>query len=128
METEMDKTSSGKKEYVPTDRKKSEMRVYYGPSQDTVLFGFSVDVSSGGLFLKTECQLETDEKLVLSFSLPDDERMITCSARVAWVNDVHNPRKPELPAGVGVQFVDLSLEEMKTIKSFLEDKNVEPKW
>jgi uncharacterized protein (TIGR02266 family) len=109
-------------------RLKSQMRVYYGQSQDAILTGFSIDLSTGGLFLTTNFPLETDESLSLIFSLPDSDRSISCKARVAWTNPEHSPRKPELPAGVGVQFVDMSLEDMKTLKLFLEHNEIEPTW
>jgi hypothetical protein len=41
-------------------------------------------------------------------------------ARVAWVNREENPLKPELPSGVGVQFVDLAPEDLASIASCLE--------
>lgn len=110
------------------NRLKSQMRVYYGQSQDAILTGFSIDLSTGGLFLTTNFPLEIDENLSLIFSLPDSDRSISCKARVAWNNPEHAPRKPELPPGVGVQFVDMSLDDMKTLKMFLERNDIEPTW
>ncbi len=109
-------------------RLRSEMRVFYGESHESLLSGFSVDLSTGGLFLKTDSPLALDESLILRFKLSDESRVVSCQARVAWVNEKENPRKPELPAGVGVQFVDISLESMKMIKRFLEYNIIEPKW
>ena len=109
-------------------RLSSQMRVYYGPSQDSILTGFSVYLSTGGLFLTTNFPLGVDENLSLIFSLPDSDRSISCKARVAWTNPEFAPRKPELPPGVGVQFVDMSLEDIKTLKLFLERNVIEPAW
>lgn len=113
---------------IQDNRLKSQMRVYYGASQGTILTGFSVDLSSGGLFLTTNFPLAVDEKLFLIFSLPGQDKSITCNARVAWANHEHDLRKSELPPGVGVQFVDLSLEDMKSIRRFLEHNVIEPTW
>ncbi len=107
-------------------RLKAELRVYYGSSQDKLLHGFSVDVSSGGLFLSTEIPFSVDEKLVLSFTLPDVDKVVTCKAKVAWVNLKDEPRKPELPPGIGLQFVDPSAEYMQSIQSLLKHNGVEP--
>jgi len=109
-------------------RLKSEMRVYYGPSRQTVLSGFSVDLSTGGLFIKTDFPIDIDENLALIFSLPGQEKAVSCKARVAWVNLKNNLRKPELPPGVGVQFIDLSLDAMKAIRRFLVHNEIEPTW
>ncbi len=109
-------------------RIKAEMRVYYGQPAQKLLAGFSVDLSTGGLYLKTNFPFTVDENLVLHFTLPDLKKTVTCKAKVAWVNLEANPRKPELPPGIGVQFVDLSLDGMKAIRRFLEHNEIEPTW
>ncbi len=109
-------------------RIKAQMRVYYGPAPQKMLSEFSVDLSTGGLYIKTESPLPVDESLTLRFTLPDQKGMVTCKARVAWVNPKQNPRKPELPPGMGIQFVELSLDDMKMIRRFLEHNELEPSW
>lgn len=109
-------------------RIKAQMRVYYGPMPQKMLSEFSVDLSTGGLYLKTESPLPVDESLTLRFTLPEQKGMVTCEARVAWVNAKQNPRKPELPLGMGIQFVEMSLADMKMIKRFLEHNEMEPSW
>lgn len=109
-------------------RLKAQIRVYYGPAPQKLLSEFSVDLSTGGLYVKTDFPLPVDESLTLRYTLPDQKRMVTCKARVAWVNAKENPRKPSLPPGMGVQFVDLSLEDMKSIRRFFEHNQLEPSW
>jgi uncharacterized protein (TIGR02266 family) len=104
----------------------AELRVYYGPSQEKVLYGFSVDMSSGGLFLKTETSFSVNDEVLLSFRLPDADKIVNCSAKVAWVNLKDEPKKPELPAGVGLQFLDLSTEYLLSIQSLLKHDGVKP--
>ena len=102
----------------------AELRVYYGPSQEIVLYGFSMDMSSGGLFLKTETSFSVNDRVLLSFTLPDAEKIVNCGAKVAWVNLKDEPKKPELPAGVGLQFLDLSTEYLLSIQSLLKHDGV----
>lgn len=109
-------------------RLKAQLRVYYGPAPQQLLSEFSVDLSTGGLYVKTDFPLPVDESLTLRFSLPEQQRLVTCQARVAWVNSKENPRKRELPPGMGIQFVELSLEDMKSIRRFLEHNELEPSW
>jgi uncharacterized protein (TIGR02266 family) len=109
-------------------RIKAQMRVYYGPAPQKLLSEFSVDMSTGGLYVQTDFPLPVDENLTLRLTLPDQKGMVSCRARVAWVNPKENPRKPELPPGMGIQFVDISLEDMKSIKRFLEHNELEPSW
>lgn len=109
-------------------RLKAEVRVYYGAAPQKQLSEFSVDLSMGGLYMKTDFPLPVDENLTLRFTLPGQKRMVSCQARVAWVNTKDNPRKPDLPPGMGIQFVDLPLEEMKSIRRFIEHNELEPSW
>ena len=60
--------------------------------------------------------------------LPGQQGLVACQARVAWVNPRENPRKPELPPGMGIQFVDMGLEDMKSIRRFIEHNDLEPSW
>ena len=70
-------TNSGaKQDGNPRKSMKAELRVYYGPSQKIVLYGFSVDMSSGGLFLKTEASFSVNDTVLLSFTLPDADKVV----------------------------------------------------
>ena len=121
----MEKNSKTPTTESPRVRMKAELRVYYGPSQKMLLYGFSVDMSSGGLFLNTEAQFSVDDRLILSFTLPDVDKTVTCRAMVAWVNSKDEPRKPELPAGIGIRFLDPSTEYLESIQSLLKHNGVE---
>lgn len=102
------------------------LRVYYGKSQEKVLYGFSVDMSSGGLFLQTDTEFATNDKVLLSFTLPDVKKVINCQARVAWLNPKDDPQKPALPEGIGLQFMELPEEYFQSIQSLLEHDAVVP--
>lgn len=121
----------GKKTGMKTDESprkvlQAELRVYYGPSQEKVLYGFSVDMSSGGLFLKTDSEFSIDDKVLLSFTLPDVKKIINCEARVAWLNTKGSLQKPALPAGIGLQFINLPQEYSNSIQSLLQHDAVVP--
>jgi len=102
----------------------AELRVYYGPLQEKLLYGFSVDMSSGGLFLKTEASFSVNDTVLLSFTLPDADKVVNCRAKIAWVNSQDEPKKPELPPGVGLQFLDLSTDYLMSIQSLLKHDGV----
>lgn len=109
-------------------RMKSEIRVYYGPSQKTILSSFSVDLSTGGLYLQTEYPMCVGDVLTLIFSFPNQEKSVKCNARVAWINEETDSDECRFPPGVGLQFVDLSLEDVMAISSFVENYEVEAAW
>ena len=75
----------------------------------------SADVSSGGVFLKSDLLLEQGEALALNFEVPGAGE-IQAEARVAWVR-----RFPEggQIAGMGVQFLTLRDEERAAIIRWL---------
>lgn len=124
----MEKTHKLSADKRSAQRLKAEIRVYHGPDQKMLLTGFTVNLSMGGLYLKTDYPLKPEESLLLIFTLPGQERSISCKVRVAWVNAKENPRKADLAPGAGLQFVDISLENMKAIRRFMEHNDLEPTW
>ena len=111
------------------NRIKIETTVRYGPCQETILSGLSDDLSVGGLYLKTNVPLAFDETIMLSFSLPSQkqEKTVNCKASVAWTNYDINLRKPDLPSGVGLQFVDILHEDLVAISSFINNYDEDTK-
>ena len=102
-------------------RLKVEIRVYYGDHQSKLLTGYSVDLSIGGVFLVTTYPFKVDDNVRLELSIPgQEEKSVSCDARVAWINFEGNPLKPEYPPGVGLQIKGLATEDLLSIASFLE--------
>jgi hypothetical protein len=66
--------------------------------------------------------------MALIFSLPNKGSSVSCQVRVAWVNHKEDPCKPELPLGVGLQLVDLSLKDLMVISTFIENYEIEAAW
>ncbi|MBN1101910.1 MAG: TIGR02266 family protein [Deltaproteobacteria bacterium] len=81
---------------------------------------YTVNVSLGGLFIKTEKPLAKGEKFQLKLQLPDipDSLMIQC--QVAWT------RKPggqgeAGPAGMGITFMQMSPKDDQVFKRYLRE-------
>lgn len=98
-----------------------ETTVQYAPSRASQHSDLCCDLSEGGLYIRTNYPFDTDETLTLSFSIPKQEQgvSISCNARVAWTNFETNRRKTEYPSGVGVQFLDLSCEDLTALSKFI---------
>ncbi|WP_225072350.1 TIGR02266 family protein [Desulfuromonas sp. CSMB_57] len=92
------------------------------------LTDYTVNVSTGGFFLESQQPLPPGTPLSLEFSLPGHTEPIRCSAQVAWVNQPTDKKNRRLPAGMGVQFQDLSLKDMSLIRSFVTRALVTPEW
>ena len=115
---------------LPTrsERFKSTIQVQYGQNTEKILSDFSIDISSGGLFIKTDSPLEVDEQLKIGFTLPDPKREVNCNAQVAWINSHLNLTKPAMPPGMGIRFIDLSLDDLHAIRNYIKSNQLEPSW
>lgn len=100
-------------------RKTIRLKVMF--RKDTVQLGFTVNLSSGGMFLETESPFPPGEVLMLRFSLPEQGVAMSCRARVSWINPPASPLDPELPAGMGLHFLDLDLGHQQQIRDLLKD-------
>lgn len=102
----------------------AELRVFYSDYQSKLLTGYSIDLSTGGVFLIVTCPFNVDDIVKIKlYVLGEREKAISCDARVAWINRVDKELKPEYPTGVGLQFVDLTPEALCSIAGFLEGKS-----
>jgi CheY-like chemotaxis protein len=90
-------------------------------SAGTVFYGTIEDVSAKGMFVGSHFEVKIGEELKLQFILPaGGAESIETGARVIWINGGKMRRKSQLPAGFGVVFADLGIEEARQITDFLE--------
>jgi uncharacterized protein (TIGR02266 family) len=94
--------------------------VNFGMISGGIMNEYSIDLNTGGMFLATDLLLEAGTMLHMDFTLPGDETIIKCKAIVAWVNGPEARRKPLLPNGMGVRFLDLNPEEEEAIRKCIE--------
>lgn len=106
----------------------ARIAIFNGPSLKELVTDYSVNVSTGGLFIETSKILPLGTMLMVKFKLPDIESVITCKSRVAWTNDPPNLKKPALPQGMGIQFLDLSLDDMHAIRHYIDKGELIPTW
>lgn len=111
-----------------TQRFKARVPVNFWAAENAHSIGYSADISSGGLFLETAIPLSVDTRLNVEFKLPVTDSIIRCVARVAWNNPLEQRKKPQLPAGVGVQFTDIAMADMDAIRDFVRGESLEPSW
>lgn len=102
--------------------------IYSGPNQKKLLTNYTVNMSTGGLYVETSQLFPVDTILHVEFMLPTMTKPISCRAKVAWTNEKGAIKKPSLPEGMGIQFLTLSLEDMRTIQDFLTHYKLVPTW
>jgi uncharacterized protein (TIGR02266 family) len=115
-------------ESKPDPRFKARIAIFNGPNQKKLLSNYSVNMSTGGVFIETGSILPVGTLLAVKFKLPGNDSIIACKARVAWINEPGNLRKFSLPPGMGLQFIDLPLESMYLIREYLHKGDLTPTW
>ncbi|MEZ4600922.1 MAG: PilZ domain-containing protein [Syntrophotaleaceae bacterium] len=101
--------------YRSFNRIATRLIVRYGLDQRNMHHGFSCNLSSGGMFIETEHPFDPSQELFLDFSLPNTKQPVVCKAFVAWSNPPAKPVNDNLPPGMGVQFLSLSLPDLLNI-------------
>ena len=106
----------------------ARLRIGHGGNPEKLLTDFSINLSTGGVFIETADHLPVDTILNIEFILPENERTIGCKGRVAWVNLPDLLSNPNLPAGMGLQFLDLSQEDMDSVRQYIKNEALMPFW
>jgi uncharacterized protein (TIGR02266 family) len=106
----------------------THIKVRFGTQMDNLLTDYTVNLNTGGLFLSYFEPFPVNTQLSVEFSLPDSDKTIYCKARVAWVNEAGSPLKRDLPVGMGLQFIDITLEKMDAIREYIKEKALTADW
>ena len=77
---------------------------------------YMLNVTNGGIFLKTEKPLNIDAEVTMHIQLPDDHETMTIEGRVVWANT----KSKAFPAGMGIQFTQIMPEHKAKIKAFVD--------
>ena len=97
-----------------SDRENIKIPVDYS-AVDAFFSEFTSNINEGGMFIETETPSPLDAVVQLQVRLPDLERPIKLSGRVAWVSD----GKAGSPPGMGIEFQDLMPELRATINDLV---------
>ena len=93
-------------------------RVRVGAEQQS-FFGYAKNISRGGLFIGATNPREPGSRFKLSIPMPEpSSRTIECSAEVVWSRTWS--RDFDRPPGMGLKFLDLSVEEAEWIDRWIE--------
>jgi hypothetical protein len=80
--------------------------------------GFCEDIGPGGLYVAADFTAEVGSVINLTFRLPGigDEPPVTARGRVAWLNTACDMKHSGLPAGFGVEFIEITGEGMPLLR------------
>ena len=81
-------------------------------------FGYSRNISRGGLFISTVNPREPGSRFEVEIPLPPPhQRLLRCHCEVAWVRRF-DPRSLD-PPGMGLRFLDLAEVEAEAIEAWI---------
>jgi uncharacterized protein (TIGR02266 family) len=108
------------KEYTARDevRAMKSLSLTYRDRQ-TFITSYSMNISSGGLFIKTEKPFPNGEKFRLNLQLPDVAEPLKIDCEVVWGRGQGSDDKK--PSGMGVKFCEMSQKDNQILKSYLKE-------
>jgi uncharacterized protein (TIGR02266 family) len=86
---------------------------------------YSVDISQGGIFIRTKSPLEVGTPLRFEFQLKNATPLITGEGTVVWTRE-YDPSRTGLAPGMGVRFDRLPPESQQVLSKILEQKKTRP--
>jgi len=90
-----------------------------GSDIDELHQGWIRNINAGGAFIETKDLLPVDYRMQVQFEIEEGGDLISCMARVAWVNHPDWIKCDNLPTGMGIQFIDLAEEDQTLISDFI---------
>src|SRR5580765_443764 len=82
---------------------------------------YGVDVSRGGIFIRTREPLPVGTRLKLDFQLVDTAPLFQGDGTVVWIRE-HDASRAGVTPGMGVRFDRLTTESQTTLDTILEEK------
>ncbi len=89
---------------------------------DELVVAYTRDLSRGGLFLRTQRFLPINAVILLSLELPEGGGEVPVIARIAFVRDPQTAAAAGKAAGMGIQFLDVSIESRQRIERFIAER------
>ncbi|HKJ03973.1 MAG TPA: response regulator [Geopsychrobacteraceae bacterium] len=106
----------------------ANLKIRYGTNMQVNLVDYCVNLSMGGLFLASANVLPVDTELAVEFILPNQATSVSCQAKVVWVNGPIEQVNQNLPTGMGLCFLDLTLDDLNSIREYLSVGRLIPVW
>ena len=84
--------------------------------------GLTQDISTGGLFVATHRLRQVGDRITVTFTLPGRTERIAVETEVRWIRSLPHP-SADAPVGMGLRFVNLTVEARGAIASFLRHRD-----
>ena len=104
-----------------TDRAPVTVRIDYA-TVDEMFSEFTRDINQGGLFIETEKPHEAGTEVTMQFHLPGSQEILRTVGRVVRVSS----GAPGEPAGMGIEFDELTGEDRTRIDQIVRSLRAQP--
>lgn len=95
--------------------------INYGEDDTLPWHDYAINIGNGGLYVATDQILAIGTRLNLELIIPGAEGPTRCRGRIAWQNTKGKTLRPDLPAGFGVEFIELARPARKELQRFVLD-------
>jgi uncharacterized protein (TIGR02266 family) len=87
---------------------------------ESIVKAYAVDISAGGLFIKTVTPLGEGEEFLLQLQLPGLPEPLGIRCQVAWAKmEAREGDRDARPAGMGIKFLDITEEDREILKPYI---------
>jgi len=83
------------------------------------LLAETVNISGGGVFIRTNDPLDLEEQFYLKLHIPDGQEPAEVLCKVVWTNK-YGKESDDLPRGMGVKFIKIKAQDKKRIEDFIQ--------
>jgi uncharacterized protein (TIGR02266 family) len=95
--------------------------VNYGPDEDLQWHDYALNIGNGGLYVATDNVLDVGDSLYLELIIPGSDESTRCRGQVTWINSGEKKLRPDLPIGIGIEFIELEGALRKELRQFVLD-------
>lgn len=104
-------------------RVEAEIEVRYRTAQE-FLSAYSLNISGGGIFVRTPDPLPLNRVVRLRFMLPGISHRFEVNGMVVWSNP--GSSRSSLPSGMGIKLMDLDPRSKQILAEFIKAKSIAP--
>lgn len=80
--------------------------------------GVCYDISRHGMYVASHSEVGEQSEVAVSFRLPTNDQWQTeVKGRIAWTNRAGSMKKPQIPAGFGVEFLEVTGEGLVLLRT-----------
>jgi len=115
--------ATGMQERREEPRVEAEIEVRYRTAQE-FLSAYSLNISGGGIFVRTPEPLPLNHPVRLRFMLPGISHRFEVNGIVVWSNP--GSSRSSLPPGMGIKLVDLDPHSKQLLAGFIKAKSIAP--